>query len=64
MQARWLKEWHWEQRMFDILNDIVPKRYKAKLENRSYREGASQAGKALEELRAKRALRDEFIERE
>lgn len=64
MQARWLEEWHWEQRMFDILNDIVPKRYKAQLENRSYREGASRAGKALEELRSKRALRDEFIERE
>jgi hypothetical protein len=64
MQARWLEEWHWEQRMFDILNDIVPARYRAKLENRSYREGASRAGKALEELRQKRELRDEFIARE
>lgn len=63
-QALYLEEWHWEQRMFDILNDLVPSRYKAKLENRSYRDGASRAGKALEELRAKRALRDEFIERE
>lgn len=64
LQKRYLEEWHWEQRMFDILNDIVPPRYKAKLENRSYHEGASRAGKALEELRTKRALRDEFIERE
>lgn len=63
-QARYLEEWHWEQRMFDIINDVLPPRYKAKLENRSYREGASRAGKALEELRRKRELRDEFIERE
>lgn len=63
-QARWLEEWHWEQRMFDILNDVVPARYKTKLENRSYREGASRAGKALEELKRKRELRDEYIERE
>lgn len=49
--ARWkaiyLDEWHWEQRMFDVINDAVPKRYKAKLADRSYREGASCEGQAL-----------------
>lgn len=43
----YLKEWHWEQRMFDIINDAMPERYKMKLENRSYREGASRAGETL-----------------
>lgn len=43
----WLREWHFQQRIFDIINDTMPKRYKAKLENRSYREGASREGKAL-----------------
>lgn len=61
-KARWLEEWHFEQRMFDIINDILPDRYKAKLENRSYREGASRAGKALEELRQNQALREQYIE--
>jgi hypothetical protein len=37
----WLSEWHFEQRIFDIINDSLPDRYKTKLENRSYREGAS-----------------------
>ena len=62
MKARWLEEWHFEQRMFDIINDIVPERYKAKLENRSYREGASREGMALEELRKDRKLRQEYVE--
>lgn len=60
LKARWLEEWHWEQRMFDIINDIVPRRYKTKLENRSYREGASSEGTALEQLRRDRRLRDEY----
>lgn len=47
----WLSEWHFEQRIFDIINDSLPDRYKAKLENRSYREGASVEGKTLEEFR-------------
>lgn len=55
----YLIEWHFEQRMFDILNDIVPPRYKAKLENRSYAEGASREGEALEELRRNRELREQ-----
>ena len=57
----WLREWHFQQRIFDIINDTMPKRYKAKLENRSYREGASREGKALEELRKNKALRREYV---
>lgn len=33
--------------MFDLLNDFVPARYKAKLQSRSYREGASRSGETL-----------------
>lgn len=47
----WLSEWHFEQRIFDIINDGLPDRYKAKLENRSFREGASKEGKTLDEFR-------------
>lgn len=47
----WRLEWHFEQRIFDIINDSLPRRYKAKLENRSFAEGASREGKALEEFR-------------
>ncbi|MFL0354832.1 DUF5681 domain-containing protein [Erythrobacter sp. GH1-10] len=60
-KAQWLEDWHWEQRMFDILNDIVPDRYKRKLDNRSYREGASKSGSALQDLRNSRAMRDEYV---
>lgn len=62
LKARYVEEWHFEQRMFDIINDAVSKRYKARLENRSYKEGASRSGTALEELRASRKLRDEYVE--
>ena len=62
MKARYLEDWHWEQRMFDIINDTVSERYKVKLENRSYKEGASRSGEALEELRASRKLRSEYME--
>jgi hypothetical protein len=61
LKARYLDEWHWEQRMFDLVNDVVGPRYKAKLENRSYAERASREGKTLEEFRRDRALRDEFL---
>ena len=47
MKERYLEEWHWEQRMFDIINDAMPERYKMKLEDRSYKEGASRAGEAM-----------------
>jgi hypothetical protein len=60
MKARYLEDWHWEQRMFDIINDAVSGRYKAKLENRSYRDGASRAGEALKELRTSKKLREEY----
>lgn len=60
-KARWLDEWHFEQRMFDIINDIVGPRYKAKLENRSYAKGASRGGKALEELRRNKALKEQYV---
>ena len=49
-KTMWHEEWHFEQRIFDIINDSLPQRYKAKLENRSYANGASQAGTALQEL--------------
>lgn len=61
----WRLEWHFEQRIFDILNDSLPERYKVKLENRSYTEGASKEGKTLEEMvrdrakpKTKQAFRD------
>jgi len=47
----WLEELHFEQRIFDIINDSMPPRYKVKLKNRSWAEGASREGKALEEFR-------------
>ncbi|MGX7953239.1 DUF5681 domain-containing protein [Tsuneonella sp. HG249] len=62
LKPRYLDDWHWEQRMFDIINEAVSERYKVKLENRSYREGASRSGKALEELRESKKLRDEYVE--
>lgn len=60
-KAQYLKYWHWEQRMFDIINDVVPARYKAKLENRSYADGASREGNTLDELRRDRGLRSEYV---
>ena len=55
-KTMWREEWHFEQRIFDIINDSLPKRYKIKLENRSYAEGASREGKTLAEF-AKDRLR-------
>ncbi len=49
IKERWLYEWHLEQRIFDLINDSLPDRYKAKLHDRSYREGASKEGKTLSE---------------
>jgi len=60
-KAVYLKEWHYEQRLFDIINDVLADRYKAKLVNRSYADGASRPGKALEELRD-RKTRAEYLE--
>ena len=61
LKARYLEEWHFEQRMFDIINDVVGPRYKAKLENRSYADGASREGKALDDMRRSRLLREEMV---
>lgn len=61
-RAQWLDEWHFEQRIFDIINDMVPGRYKAKLQDRSRAEGASKEGKALAELRRDKAMRREYFE--
>lgn len=49
-KAAWLAEWHFEQRIFDVINDSLPARHRAKLENRSFKDGASREGKALQEL--------------
>ena len=46
----WRLEWHFEQRIFDIINDSLPQRYKITLQDRSYAEGASRQGKALDEF--------------
>ena len=48
-KAMWLLEWHFEQKIFDLINDGLPERYKAKLENRSWQKGASREGKTLSE---------------
>ena len=56
-KAFWLQEWHFEQKMFDIINDGMPARYKAKLDNRSYREGATLEGRALQDYMERRKLR-------
>lgn len=36
--------WHHGQTMFDVINDNLPERYRVRLENRSYQDGASRAG--------------------
>ena len=53
-KERWLFEWHIEQRIFDIINDSLPERYKAKLTDRSYHQDASREGTALAEFAADR----------
>lgn len=64
----WLQEWHFEQRIFDIINDSLPDRYKTKLTDRSYREGASREGHTLREFiedrkRPRKARRyNDFVE--
>ncbi|RDC58924.1 hypothetical protein HME9302_00100 [Alteripontixanthobacter maritimus] len=41
----WLQEqWHFEQKMYDMLNDGLPPRYRTVLKDRSFADGASQAG--------------------
>jgi hypothetical protein len=45
-----LETWVAEQYIFDAINDGMPERYKAKLENRTYVEGASREGHALKQV--------------
>jgi len=45
-----LEEWLFEQRIFDIINDSMPARYKVKLENRSFHPDASREGNTLKEF--------------
>lgn len=47
MRERLLSEWISEQFIFDLINDIMPPRYKAKLENRSTHEDASRESEAF-----------------
>jgi hypothetical protein len=53
-KERWLSDWHLEQRIFDLINDGLPDRYKAKLVDRSYHPDASREGKTLSEFVADR----------
>lgn len=61
MKALLLDEWHFEQRMFDLLNDSLPQRHKVKLENRSCACGASREGEAFQELQDNKALKGEYV---
>lgn len=54
MQSILLDEWVHEQRIFDIINDRLPPRYRTTLANRSYADGASEAGDYAEGKRLRR----------
>lgn len=58
-KKRWcLEEWHYEQKMFDIINDKLPPRYQTKLKDRSCAPGASRAGDhTIEKTKRARARR-------
>ncbi len=56
-KEQWLAEWHFEQRLFDLINDTLPDRYKTKLIDRSYHAGASREGHTLSEYIAGRKRR-------
>jgi hypothetical protein len=49
-----LQDWIAEQYIFDLINDAMPERYKAKLENRSWRPDASREGSAHQTFRKMR----------
>jgi hypothetical protein len=61
-KTQWLEEWHYAQRMSDIINDLIGPRYRTKLENRSHVKGASREGRAAEEIRQNRPLKAEYVE--
>lgn len=48
----WWTQWLFEQYMFDLINDTMPERYKAKLKDRSYDPEASREGEARKQLQA------------
>jgi hypothetical protein len=48
MREFYLADWISEQYIFDLINDQMPERYKAKLNNRSFHADASREGKAVE----------------
>lgn len=50
MKEHLLQDWIAEQYIFDAINDAMPERYKAKLENRTYLKGASREGQALKQV--------------
>ncbi|WP_323799753.1 DUF5681 domain-containing protein [Parasphingorhabdus sp.] len=43
-KAFWLEEWHYEQKIFDTINDLIGKRHHIQLQDRSYAEGATRSG--------------------
>lgn len=55
-KARWLEDWHFEQKIFDLINDFLPDNYKMKLENRSYAQGATREGDMLKKWRREKKL--------
>lgn len=57
----WRQELLYEQRLFDLLNDSLPKKHKRKLVNRSYAPDASREGKTLDEFRRNRKMRKEYV---
>lgn len=54
MRTVLLTEWIAEQFIFDLINDSLPERYRAKLENRSKDPEASRPGEAFEQYRRMR----------
>lgn len=57
----WRQEWLYEQRIFDLMNDSLPKKHKRKLVNRSYAPDASREGKTLDVFRRNRKIRNEYV---
>lgn len=43
-RQRLLDDWHHEQRIFDLINDNLPRRYRAKLEHRSWAKEGTREG--------------------
>lgn len=52
-KAHCLEMWHLDQKLFDTVNEALPKRYRSELKDRSYAEGATRKG----EFEAKYAAR-------